>query len=206
MPLSVECGNEVGGDWSLAAAAFGRELSEEVGATESFAVLLVEALGAEFLAAVSADEVVGVPGLVEGSDALVLDGSVAVGAARREEVVVVVLAVRAGGALEEVAVAQFLAAMSAEEVLGVPHLPQRDHHLSHDGLPTGGAVALGDGADAMPAHVRLQARHHRVQLTLTRLRRPRSRRRPRAAAIRLRRLRVRRLFHRLPLHTPTLPD
>lgn len=57
------------------------------------------------------------------------DGSVAISAARREEMVVVGLAVRLSIALEEVLGAQFLAAVGADEVLRMPSAPQRRHHL-----------------------------------------------------------------------------
>lgn len=59
------------------------------------------------------------------------DGSVAVGAARREQVVVVGLAVRAAVALEEVPGAELLRAVRAREVLRVPRAAQRRDHLQH---------------------------------------------------------------------------
>lgn len=57
------------------------------------------------------------------------DGSVAVGAARREQVVVVGLAVGPTLALEEVPGAELLVAVGAGEVLRVPCLPQGGDHL-----------------------------------------------------------------------------
>lgn len=61
------------------------------------------------------------------------DGPVAVSAARREDVVVVCLAVGLIVPLKEVLGAQFLVAVGAREVLGVPCAPQGRHHLQEGG-------------------------------------------------------------------------
>lgn len=98
------------------------------------------------------------------------NGPLAIGTVRGEELMVVLFTVRAALSLEELAVAQLLAARCAHKVLRVPHLTQRrdylweegkpsqilDHHfflnfalqfvckthLSHDAFVTVGAVAL----------------------------------------------------------------
>lgn len=59
----------------------------------------------------------------------VQDGAVAVVAAWREQVVVVLLAVRLAFALKEVSGADLLLTVSAHEVLGVPCPAHGGHHL-----------------------------------------------------------------------------
>lgn len=115
----------------------------------------MEALLAELLAALGAEEVLRVPGLVQRRDALVQDGAVAVGAARAEEVVVVRLAVREAVALKEVAGAQLLAAVVARKVLRMPGLAQGGDHLADDRLLAGIAAALLYGIDSLATHIGL---------------------------------------------------
>lgn len=69
-------------------------------------------------------------------------GPVAVRAARTEQVVVVRLAVRVTVPLKEVAGAEFLLAVGADEVLRVPGLAERRDHLTHDRLVASAAAAL----------------------------------------------------------------
>lgn len=116
------------------------------------------------------------------------NGTVAVGASRREQVVVVGLAVRMALPLEEVAGTKFLVAVGAGEVLRVPGLAQgRDHleksetwnpttfghfrktplhYLSNDGLLASTAASLLGSVDSLSAHVCLQIAEHRIQLVL----------------------------------------
>lgn len=61
------------------------------------------------------------------------NGLLAVRAVRRVQAEVVRLAVRAPVLLKEVAVPQFALALGAHEVFGVPHPPQRRHHLRRAG-------------------------------------------------------------------------
>lgn len=122
VPLCVEGGDVVVHDGRVAAATLGREHVEVVVAAVRLPVLLVEAVVAERVPALGAEEVLRVPGRVQRRHAFVEDGAVAVGAARGEQVVVVDLAVRAAVALEEVLGAQLLVAVGAREVLGVPGL------------------------------------------------------------------------------------
>lgn len=65
MPLAVEGGDVVLHDGPVAAAALGREHVEVVVAAVGLAVTLVEALLAELLAALCAEEVLRVPGLLQ---------------------------------------------------------------------------------------------------------------------------------------------
>ena len=63
------------------------------------------------------------------NDFYIEDGSVAVSASRREEVMVVWLTVRLTVAFKKVLSTQFVAAVSADKVLRVPCSSQRCHHL-----------------------------------------------------------------------------
>ena len=78
MPLQVQRGDVVLCNWGVAAAALGGELLEVAGLAECCVVLLVEAVVAELVAALGAEEVFRVEGLVEGGDALVQDRALAV--------------------------------------------------------------------------------------------------------------------------------
>ena len=78
VPLQVERGDVVLGDRGVAAAALGGELLKVAGLAEGGVVLLVEPVVAELVAALGAEEVLRVEGLVEGRDALVQDRTLAV--------------------------------------------------------------------------------------------------------------------------------
>lgn len=69
MPLTVQGGYVVLHDGSIAAAALGCEHVEVILAAIRLAVPLVEALLAELLAALGAEEVLGMPGLLQGGHA-----------------------------------------------------------------------------------------------------------------------------------------
>lgn len=74
-----------------------------------------------------ADEAVGMPLGAEGGHVVLHDGAVAAAALWSKHVEVVVAAVRLAVALVEALLAELLAALSAEEVLGVPGLLQSCH-------------------------------------------------------------------------------
>ena len=78
MPLQVERGDVVLGDRGVAAPALGRKLLEVAGLAERGVVLLVEPVIAKLVAALRAEEVLWVEGLVERRDALVQDRALAV--------------------------------------------------------------------------------------------------------------------------------
>jgi len=82
-----------------------------------------------------AEEAVGVIHLPDRVDALVRDGLHAVRALRREQVVVVVLAVWPTLVLDEVAIGEGAPAGSAHKVLRVPLLVHSVHHGADDHLP-----------------------------------------------------------------------
>lgn len=69
MPLAVERGDVVLHDRPVAGAALGREHVEVVVPAVGLPLLLVEALLAELLAALGAEEVLHVPRLLQGRDA-----------------------------------------------------------------------------------------------------------------------------------------
>ena len=102
MPLTIERRYVILHNGAITAAALRREHVEVVLAAVRLAVSLVEALFAELLAALSAEEVLGVPGLLQGGHAFIENGPVAVSATGREQIVIVRLAVRMALPLEEV--------------------------------------------------------------------------------------------------------
>lgn len=124
----------------------------------------MEAVLAEGVAALGAEEVVRMPRLVQRRHAFIQDRAVAVGTAGREEVVVVDLAVGLPVAFEEVPRAQLLVAVGASEVLRMPRLPQRSDHLSYDGLVTSAAASLLGRGDSLFGHVCGQRTQHTIQL------------------------------------------
>ena len=123
------------------------------------------------------------------------NGPVAVVAARREEVVIVLFTVGLSIPLEEVPGADLLLAVGADEVLRVPGPPHGRHHLTRawgcgsgpapppgtlppaplagpsphhlprDRLFAGPADSFGDRGDPQFVQVRLQTPQHAVQLT-----------------------------------------
>jgi hypothetical protein len=115
----------------------------------------VEALIAEFLPAMGANKMLWMPSLVHGNYAFIFDGPVAISASRREQVVIVVFAIRSSRTFEEVSMTQLLSAMRAGEMLWVPHLAQGDYHLANNGFIARGAIALGDGGNSMLAQIAL---------------------------------------------------
>lgn len=155
MPLRVQRRDVVLHNGAVAAIALRGKHLEVVVAAVRLAVALMESLLAELLAALGAEEVLRVPGLVQRRYALVQNGAVAVGAARAEQIVVVRLAVREAVALEEIAGAQLLAAVVAREVLRMPCLAQGCDHLAHNGLLAGIAAALLHGIDSLATHIGL---------------------------------------------------
>lgn len=69
MPLAVECRYVIFHNGAITTAAFRSEHVEVVLAAVRLTVSLVEALFAELLAALSAEEMLGVPGLLQGGHA-----------------------------------------------------------------------------------------------------------------------------------------
>jgi hypothetical protein len=123
--LTVERWNVVFHDGTIASCAFRRKHVEVVVAAVRFAVTFMEAIIAELLAALGAEEVLGVPGLVQSCHAFLTEekenrleqsdcgwlnvsgiyiqnGAVAVGASWTEEIVIVGFAVWISIAFEEV--------------------------------------------------------------------------------------------------------
>lgn len=65
MPLTVECGNVVFHDGTAASAAFGREHVEIIIATVWLAFAFMEALVSKLFPALSAEEMLSVPSLLQ---------------------------------------------------------------------------------------------------------------------------------------------
>lgn len=155
MPLRVQRRDVVLHDGPVAAIALRGEHLEVVVAAVGLAIALMETLLAELLAALGAEEVLRVPGLVQRRDALVQDGAVAVGTAWAKQIVVIGLAVGEAVALKEVAGAQLLAAVVARKVLRMPGLAQGGDHLADNWLLACIAAALLYSVDSLATHIGL---------------------------------------------------
>jgi len=155
MPLAVERRYVILHDGAIASAALWRKHIEVILPAVGLAVPLVKAVLAELLAALSAEEVFRVPRLLERCHAFIENRSVAIGATGREEIVVVGLAVGMSLALEEIASSQFLIAVGASEVLGVPRLAEGGDDLADDRLLASVAASLLGRVDTLATHVRL---------------------------------------------------
>ena len=129
VPLRIEGRYEVLCDGIAASATFGGVLLKITIFTEGLLVFFMKSILSKLLSAVGAEEVFGMPGLVEGRNAFVQDGSLAVGATWREKMVVVLLAVRPPVSLKEVLCAKFLVTVTAGEVFRVPGVTQCSDHL-----------------------------------------------------------------------------
>jgi len=149
-------------DRTVAATALGREQVKVVVPTVRLALALVEALLAELLATLSAEEMLRVPRLLQGRHAFIEDGSVTVGTPGGEEVVVVGLTVRMSVPFEEVPRAQLLLTVGADKVFRVPRLAEGCDHLTHDRLVAGAAASLLGCVHSLSAHVCLKAAKHTI--------------------------------------------
>lgn len=185
MELAVERWNVVLHDGAVAASALRREHVEVVVAAVGLAVAFMEAIIAELLTALGAEEVLGVPGLLEGCHAFleedkmalisrvkwqeftliyIQDWTVAVSTSRAEKVVVISLAVGCSVAFEEVPRAQLLIAMVARKVLRVPCLSKRRDHLTDDRLVACIAASLLHRGNTLTWHIRLKISKHKIEL------------------------------------------
>lgn len=115
----------------------------------------MEAIFAKLLAALSAEEVLCVPGFIQSRYTFIQNGTITIGTARAEEVVVVLFAIGEAIAFEEVACAQFLVAVVAREMLRMPGLAQSSNDLAHNGFLTGVAAALLYSINTLTIHIRL---------------------------------------------------
>jgi uncharacterized DUF497 family protein len=176
MPLTVQSRNVILHDGTTATAALGREHIEVVVSAVRFAVPLVEALLAELLPALSAEEVFHVPRLLEGrhtflqikaksivifepielSGSHIEDRSIAIGTTRREQIMIVGFTIRTSVALEEVPRAELLRAMGAREVLRMPRPSERRDDLTDDRLVASAAASLLCRCHALARHVGVQ--------------------------------------------------
>lgn len=164
VPLAVESRDVVLHDGPVAPVAFRCEHVEVVVAAVRLAVALVEPVLAELLAALGAEEVLGVPRFFQCRHTFIQDRPITVGTAGTEEVVVVRLAVRVAIALEEVPRAELLVAVVAREVFRVPGLAERRDDLADDRLVAGVAAALLRGVHTLATHVGREVTEHRIEL------------------------------------------
>lgn len=164
MPLAVESRNIVLCDRPIATPTLGGEHVKVVLPAEGFPILLVETFLPKLPATLSTEEVLRVPGLVQGGHTFIKNGSITVRTAWRKDIVVICLAVRLPISLKEVLGAQLLITVGACEVLWVPGFSKCCYNLSHDRLVAGCAVSFGGSVDPLLTHVRLQGAKHRLQL------------------------------------------
>lgn len=155
MPLRIQSRHVVLHDWPVAAAAFRGKHVKVIVPTIWFAVTFMEALLAKLFAALGTEEVLCVPGLLQGCYAFIKNGPIAIGAPWREQIVVIRLAVRMSIPLEEVPGAQLLRTMSTSEVFRMPGLAEGGDNLADDRLIAGAATTLLGGVHSLTAHVGL---------------------------------------------------
>lgn len=120
VPLSTQRRYIVLHDWSIARATLGSKHFEVILPAVCPPFLFVKTFFPERAAALSAKEMLGVPGLVESRDTFVKNGVAAVGAFGREQLVVIVFAEWFAVPLEEVLRSEFDPAVGAHKVLRMP--------------------------------------------------------------------------------------
>lgn len=162
MPEGVEGRDVVLQDGPGTAATLGRKHVKVILPAVGLAIFLMEPFRTEEGATLGTEEVLGVPRSVKGCHHFIQDGTVAVVAARREEVVIVLFTVRLSIPLKEVPGSDLLLAVGADEVLRVPRLPHGSHDLPGDGLLAGPADPFGNRGDPQFVQVGLQAPQHAV--------------------------------------------
>jgi hypothetical protein len=190
VPLAVQSRYIVLHDGAIAAGTLGRKHVVVVGATVRFAVTFVEALLAELVATLGAEEVLRVPSFLQGGDTFlgtkkkdlnvksapwttpkhathIQNRTIAVGTSWREQIVIIRFTIGMTVPFEKVACAQLLVAMVARKVLRMPGLAQGRDHLADNWFVARIAAPLLGGVDALTAHFGLQTAQHRVQLITT---------------------------------------
>lgn len=134
MPEGVEGRDVVLQDGPGTAATLGREHVKVILPAVGLAVFLVEPFRPKEGATLGTEEVLRVPRPVKGCHHFIQDGPVAVVAAWREEVVIVLFTVGLSIPLKEVPGPDLLLAVGADEMLWVPRLPHGSHNLPRDGF------------------------------------------------------------------------
>lgn len=122
----------------------------------------MEAVLAKLFSALGTEEMFRVPGLVQRCHTFVQNRTIAVGTSRGKDIVVVCLAIRFAVSLKEGFCTQFSAAMVAREMLRVPGLAHRSHHLTDNWLIAGSTMTLGRSGHSLLAHIGLQGAEHRI--------------------------------------------
>lgn len=148
VPERVERGDVVLQDSSGTTAALWSKHVKVVLSAECLAVFLVETLWSEESSTLGTEEVVRMPSLVQSSHYFIQYGSITVVTSRREQAVIVLLAVRLALALKEVPGAYLFLAVGAHKMLRVPCSAHGGDHLSHDGFLAGATDAFGHCLDS----------------------------------------------------------
>ena len=187
MELAVERWNVILHNGAIAAGALWREHVEVVVAAVRLSVAFMEAIVAELLTALGAEEVLGMPGLVKRCHAFLDDKKlknfkkifrrnlriyiqnrpVAVSTPRTEQIVVIGFAVRRAFAFKEVSRAQLLVAVIASEMLWMPSLAQRRDDLTDNRLVACTAAAFLHCVDSLTWHILLKTAKHILELVLS---------------------------------------
>ncbi len=155
VPLHIKSSDVVLHDCTMAAATLGGKHIKIVLFTVHLAVLLMEAPLTERLTALGAEEVLRVPGLIQGGHTFIQDGAVAVGTPWREKILIIGLAERLAFPLKETLCTQFHLAVGTDEVLWVPRLAKSSHNLPYNLLLACATKPFGHRTDPLPADVRL---------------------------------------------------
>lgn len=162
VPEGVEGRNVVLQDGPGTAATFGGEHVKVILPAIGLAIFLMEPFGTKEGSTLGTEEVLRVPRSVKGCHHFIQDGAIAVVAAWREEVVIVLFTVGLSIPLKEVPGSNLLLAVGADEMLWVPRLPHGGHNLPSNGLLAGPADTLGNCGNTQFVQVRLQAPQHAI--------------------------------------------
>lgn len=171
MPLGIQSRDVVLHNSTVATVALGSEHLEVVGFAVWFAITFMEAILSKLLTALSAEEVLGVPGLVQSSDAFlkieslvsnsslkihkthIQNSAIAVVTTRTEQAVVISFAVWESIAFEEVPGSELLATMIASEMLWMPGFTQSGNDLTDNWLLASIAASLLNSVYSLTTHV-----------------------------------------------------
>lgn len=165
VPQGVQGRDVVFQDSPGTASTLGSKHIKVVLAAIGFAILLVKSFRSKESSTLSTEEMFRVPCPVQSRHHFIKDGPVAVVAARREEVVIVLLAVGLPVPLKEVPRADLLLAVGADEVLRVPGFPHGCNYLPSNRLLAGSTDTFGNCSYTQFIQVRLKTSQHGIQLT-----------------------------------------
>lgn len=165
VPQGVQGRDVVFQDSPGTASTLGSKHIKVVFAAVGFAILLMKSFRSKESSALGTEKVFRVPCPVQSRHHFIKDGPIAVVAAWREEVVIVLLAVRLPIPLKEVPRPNLLLAVGADEVLRVPGFPHGCNYLPSNRLLAGSTDTFGNCSYTQFIQVRLKTSQHGVQLT-----------------------------------------